>query len=100
MVRSARDPNALRTPHRGIPRHHPGGVETMNRTITHLEQRIATVESLIARGKKRVEAEPDNFAAALQLDSTLQHLADLRSQLRQARMEQTPVEVCQSIPGF
>ncbi len=72
----------------------------MNRTITQLEQRIALVESLIARGQKRVEAEPDNFAAALQLDSTRQHLADLRSQLRQARMEQTPVEVCQSIPGF
>ena len=52
----------------------------MNRTITQLEQRIALVEALILEGQKRADAEPDNFALALQLDSTRQHLADLRSQ--------------------
>ena len=50
-----------------------------------LEQRIATVEALIAENQRRIDAEPGNFAAALQLDSTRHHLDDLRRQLRQAK---------------
>lgn len=50
-----------------------------------LEQRIATVEALIVENQRRVDAEPGNFAAALQLDSTKHHLDALRRQLRQAR---------------
>ena len=53
--------------------------------IAQLEQCIATVEALIVENQRRVNAEPENFAAALQLDSTKSHLDDLRQQLRQAK---------------
>ena len=52
--------------------------------IAQLEQRIASVEALIAENQRRVDTEPVNVAAALQMDSTKHHLDDLQGQLQQA----------------
>ena len=58
--------------------------------IAQLEQCIATVEALIVENQRRVNAEPENFAAALQLDSTKSHLDDLRTPAGKGRKLRAP----------
>ena len=69
-------------------------------TMTRLEELIGEAEQLWESARNKAASEPDNLLAKATLASIQAQLDALRSQLRQAKGEQAPVEVCQSIPGF